>query len=568
MTAENKKCSIPWTASWDMLKSVYDPAWWEKQVAFADEVQKKINVVEVSSDVALAVANTHYLVDATSDPVSITLPDVTSGDEWIFRVTLSVDTHAVSITTTWWTQLIWEDEIKYIQTMWSSLFLQANGVDWYYILWDSREYYRTIDLVWAWTTDLTDSWYESGAIYHCEPWTWNTRTIIIPDASLQCNGNFAKFILDWEWDVVLYTESWEEIKWETQQTITSWGFELTCFEDHYWITQDSRPKELQTSLNIYWLSESSGISTYNRASINTSDSDYSETPTDFTTVAITGDDILLGWFITNEDVIEWLLNETSMLWFANFRKATGNSDANFYVEIYKRNSAWTETLLGTSNLTQTITSASYVQATISWIISSTTFLSTDRVLVKLYGNKVWASTSPTYDIQLEWTSPAYVSITVPAWTVAHNWLAWVQLAWAGVTYWHINDKAQTIVWPKEFEDKTTMWGKDEVAKTYTPATWSQTVTIDCSVNNQHIVTGNASWTAITFAVSNVTNNQIFSITINQWAVVSTIAWWFATIKWEWWTAPTLTPTANKSDTFVFMRTWTDTYNGFVVWQNL
>jgi hypothetical protein len=38
----------------------------------------------------------------------------------------------------------------------------------------------------------------------------------------------------------------------------------------------------------------------------------------------------------------------------------------------------------------------------------------------------------------------------------------------------------------------------------------------------HIVTGNASGTAITFAVSNVTNNQPFIVSILQGAVVSTI----------------------------------------------
>ena len=116
--------------------------------------------------------------------------------------------------------------------------------------------------------------------------------------------------------------------------------------------------------------------------------------------------------------------------------------------------------------------------------------------------------------------------------------------------------------------KTVPAGTAEVAKTYTPATWSQTVTIDCNVNNQHIVTGHSSWTAITFAVSNVTNNQIFSITIIQWTTPSTIAWRFSTIKRPWWTAPTLTATAGKKDTFVFIRTGTNTYDGFVVWQNL
>jgi len=110
-------------------------------------------------------------------------------------------------------------------------------------------------------------------------------------------------------------------------------------------------------------------------------------------------------------------------------------------------------------------------------------------------------------------------------------------------------------------------GRDEVGKTYTPATGSQTVTIDCSVNNIHIVSGHADGTAITFAITGATNSQPFIISILQGAVVSTIAAWFATVRWAGGTAPTLTATANKRDTFGFIRTGNNTYDGFVIGQN-
>jgi len=110
-------------------------------------------------------------------------------------------------------------------------------------------------------------------------------------------------------------------------------------------------------------------------------------------------------------------------------------------------------------------------------------------------------------------------------------------------------------------------GRDEVGKTYTPATGSQTVTIDCSVNNIHIVSGHADGTAITFAITGATNSQPFIISVLQGAVVSTIAAWFATVRWAGGTAPTLTATANKRDTFGFIRTGNNTYDGFVIGQN-
>lgn len=103
-------------------------------------------------------------------------------------------------------------------------------------------------------------------------------------------------------------------------------------------------------------------------------------------------------------------------------------------------------------------------------------------------------------------------------------------------------------------------GTDPTGATYAPATGAQTVTIDCLANNMHIVTGHASGTAITFAVSNVTNNQPFIVSILQGTTPSTITAWFATIRWAGGTAPTLTPTTGKRDTFAFIRTGANTYD--------
>lgn len=111
-------------------------------------------------------------------------------------------------------------------------------------------------------------------------------------------------------------------------------------------------------------------------------------------------------------------------------------------------------------------------------------------------------------------------------------------------------------------------GTDEVGKTYTPATGAQTVAIDCAVNNIHVVSGHASGTAITFTIANATNSQPFIISILQGGTtVSTITAWFATVRWAGGSAPTLTATLNKRDTFGFIRTGANTYDGFIIGQN-
>jgi len=116
--------------------------------------------------------------------------------------------------------------------------------------------------------------------------------------------------------------------------------------------------------------------------------------------------------------------------------------------------------------------------------------------------------------------------------------------------------------------KTTLAGTDPTGATYTPATGAQSVALDVSLNNMHIVSGHASGTAITFTITGATNNQPFIVSILQGGtIVSTIVGWFATVRWAGGTIPTLTATLNKRDTFGFIRTGTNTYDGFIVGQN-
>jgi hypothetical protein len=117
-------------------------------------------------------------------------------------------------------------------------------------------------------------------------------------------------------------------------------------------------------------------------------------------------------------------------------------------------------------------------------------------------------------------------------------------------------------------NKPVVNGTNPTGATYTPATGSQTVALDCALNNLHIVTGHADGTAITFTVANATNNQPFIVSILQGSgTVSTIAAWFSTVRWAGGSAPTLTATLNKRDTFGFIRTGANTYDGFVIGQN-
>ncbi len=100
---------------------------------------------------------------------------------------------------------------------------------------------------------------------------------------------------------------------------------------------------------------------------------------------------------------------------------------------------------------------------------------------------------------------------------------------------------------------------------HTPAA-SATATLDLDTGSYHKITMPAG--NITIAVSNETAGKVFILDIIQDDVGSRTVTWFATIKWEGGTAPTLTATANAIDTFGFICTATDTYQGYVIGQDM
>jgi len=114
----------------------------------------------------------------------------------------------------------------------------------------------------------------------------------------------------------------------------------------------------------------------------------------------------------------------------------------------------------------------------------------------------------------------------------------------------------------------TLTGKKTLAstiQTITTETDAATVTFNLDTSNIQQVTleGNR-----TLAISNEDAGQVFVIKLIQDGTGSRTVTWFSTIKWAGGSAPTLTTTASKADTFGFITTGTDTYDGFVIGQNI
>lgn len=73
---------------------------------------------------------------------------------------------------------------------------------------------------------------------------------------------------------------------------------------------------------------------------------------------------------------------------------------------------------------------------------------------------------------------------------------------------------------------------------------------------------------ITISVMGVRPSQCFIVNITQDSGGSRLVTWFSGISWVGGSTPTLTTTANKTDTFGFIITSLTTFQGYIVGQNI
>jgi len=97
------------------------------------------------------------------------------------------------------------------------------------------------------------------------------------------------------------------------------------------------------------------------------------------------------------------------------------------------------------------------------------------------------------------------------------------------------------------------------------ATDDNTITFDLSAGPKQLVVLGGSRI---LALSNVLTGHTFILKLTQDGNGSHTVTWFNTISWVQGTVPTLTTTGGKSDVFGFIQTGTDTYDGYIVGQNI
>lgn len=111
------------------------------------------------------------------------------------------------------------------------------------------------------------------------------------------------------------------------------------------------------------------------------------------TTTITGDTLVKA-FATSAGLFSFL--EKQVLYaYVSLYKAGGTKDLQGFVQVYHRTTGGTETLLGTSNYSPVLTTGVLTEVNFSIKIERTIFISTDRLVFKVYGHQSGAGTDPS-----------------------------------------------------------------------------------------------------------------------------------------------------------------------------
>jgi len=211
----------------------------------------------------------------------------------------------------------------------------------------------------------------------------------------------------WSWDLVSSAnladlESIEEARDNLQiyskeivDTKLSWKIDVSA---------------LSANLILFPTNVNSDISWYYKMIKSLNDIDYNDTPVDISTWTIISTEQLVWQLISEDNLIIWnpWLVPITTIW--NIKKISWTWIANFYFKLFKRNLAWVEELVWTSNTTTEITNTTYEQFYASLLLNNWEWISTDRIVIKFYSNRIPWWSNPVYNFQFWWLTPVRILI--------------------------------------------------------------------------------------------------------------------------------------------------------------
>lgn len=172
---------------------------------------------------------------------------------------------------------------------------------------------------------------------------------------------------------------------------------------------------LTASISFFATTAAGAVGGYGRLVTSTDDADYDDVAVSVSTGTFSGTDNLVGSLVSDAGVLEGNTTPINITTLGNIRRASGNNNdaAEFYFEVYKRDSGGTETLIGTSLSTSAVNQSTFEEFFATALITDTLFTETDRVVLKFYASVVNGSGNESYEFQYGGGAPVRTLFPVP-----------------------------------------------------------------------------------------------------------------------------------------------------------
>ena len=172
--------------------------------------------------------------------------------------------------------------------------------------------------------------------------------------------------------------------------------------------------DLPSNVILYPTNVASDIGGYVKLVSSIDDPSYNTTAVNISTGAITTTSQLISSLATPANIIVGNPGAFNITTIGNIRRTSGSGTASFYFQVYKRTSAGTETLITTSdNTIPVLDSGTYIEFSSTALWNDGIFLSTDRVVLKFYANRISGGSNPTYEFQFGGSTPVRSFLPIP-----------------------------------------------------------------------------------------------------------------------------------------------------------
>ena len=172
-------------------------------------------------------------------------------------------------------------------------------------------------------------------------------------------------------------------------------------------------EDLPSNLTLYATNVASDIPTYYKLVTTITDPSYNTTPVNIPTGAITTTGQLIAILATSANVIVGNPGIFNITTIGNIQKLSGTGNAEFYFEVWQRTLAGVETLITVSSSTLPVLNSGYAEFSASALWNNGSFLSTDRIVLKYYADRIVTGSDPTYQFQFGGLSPVRSLVPIP-----------------------------------------------------------------------------------------------------------------------------------------------------------